>query len=283
MAIKGKKKSQKRGSQARRRPAAPPRPAVQPRRKTAWYRNPTIVAIVGALAIVAIAVIVWAVQKNREDAEALERKQDQLTNYTDRVRTVLQTMRTPAGAMAAAPTAIEDEQQAETLAKDVDSWAKDLQEAQGTFAGIAPAASVQSIHGLYTNAIQMYMLAARTYDLAANTPDTQTQTQALSLASTQRTQANALWTEATALLDRQRDSAELDPSGLTAPDGAAAGATPGQVPGQLPSDFPTGELPPGGGGGDTGGGDTGGGGNDGGGGGDNTGGGNDEGAGSDGP
>lgn len=280
MAIKGKKKSQKRGSQARRRPAAPPRPAVSPRRKTAWYRNPTIVAILGTLAIIAIAVIVWAVQSSREDAEALERKQNQLTNYTDRVRTVLQTMRTPVSAMAGAPATIEDEAQAEKLAKDADTWARELEEAQGTFAGIAPSAAVQSIHGLYTNALEMYVLAARTYDLAATTSDAKTQTEALNLATTQRTQADAIWTEATALLDRQRDAAEMDPSGLTAPGGAAPGATPGLDPGQLPTelptDIPTEELPQdGGGGGNQGGGDQGG--QQGG------GGGNDQGAGSNGP
>ena len=39
MAIKGKKKSQSRGSQGVRRPAAAPRPTVSARRKTSWWRT----------------------------------------------------------------------------------------------------------------------------------------------------------------------------------------------------------------------------------------------------
>ncbi|MFN2389188.1 MAG: hypothetical protein ABR575_06220, partial [Actinomycetota bacterium] len=40
MAIKGKKKSQSRGSQGQRRPAAAPRPTYAPRRATRWYQTP---------------------------------------------------------------------------------------------------------------------------------------------------------------------------------------------------------------------------------------------------
>ena len=277
MAIKGKKKSQKRGGQARRRPTAPPRPAVQPRRKTGWYRTPTAIAILGVLAIIAIGVTVWVLQSNREDAEALEQTQNELTNYTDRVRTVLQSMRTPVGAMAAAPPALEDSATAEQLAEDAASWVKDLQKAQGTLAGIPPRPSVRGLHTLYTNAIEIYVSAARTYELAASTTDAKTQTEALTLATAQRTQAGAIWTEATAQLDRERQEAELDPSGLTAPD--AAGATAPTVP-----TVPT--VPPGdggeGGGGGQGGGGQGGGGQGGGGQGGGGGGGGEKGAGSDG-
>ncbi|MDQ4095728.1 MAG: hypothetical protein M3174_05975 [Actinomycetota bacterium] len=267
MAIKGKKKSQKRGSQARRRPAAPPRPAVAPRR-TAWYRSQTGIAILGILALAIITVVVLRVQSAREASEELERRQDALDTYTDQVRTVLQSLRPAAAGMATAPPALEEPELAEELEKNAADWTKRIEEAQTQLGGAAPSGrvielepSVQNINNLYAQSISMYLTAARTYQLAA-TLDGTAQADALASATAQRGQASAVWTEATALLDKRRSSAEIDPSGLTAPDAPAAGETaPGTMPGPLPSGFPTEELPPegeippgeGGGGGDGGG------------------------------
>ena len=274
MAIKGKKKSQKRGSQARRRPAAPPRPALTPQRRTAWYRSQTGIAILGILAIIVIALVVTRVQSAREAGEELDQRQEALDTYTDEVRTVLQSLRPAAGAMTAAPPALEEDEQAEELEKSAADWTKQIEAAQTQFAGAAPSGrlietepSAQNIHNLYAQSVSMYLTAARTYELAA-TLDGTAQADALASATTQRGQASAVWTEATALLDKRRASAEIDPSGLTAPDAAAgAGAAPGTMPGELPSGFPTEELPPegevppddGGGGGQGGGGQGGGG------------------------
>ena len=236
MAIKGKKKSQKRGSQARRRPAAPPRTAVQPRRTVPWYRTPIAIAILGTLAIIAIGITVWVVQSNREDQQALEKKQEALTNYTDRVRNVLQTLRIPVEEMMAAPAALEDDKQAEALEKDAEAWTKDLQEIQGTFVGIVPDPSVQAAHSLFLHSIETYSSAAATYSLAATAGDADTQTQALGIASAHRDQASSLWTEATTLLDQRRSDAELELSGLTVPGATAPGTAPTGVP-------PTGGIP----------------------------------------
>ena len=271
MAIKGKKKSQKRGSQGARRPAAPPRPAVAPRRKTAWYRTQAGIAILGILAIVAISAAVIRVQSSREAAENLERRQEALDEYTDGVRTVLQSLRAPAGSMATVPPAIEDQEGSATLAEDAPGWSEQIEKAQVDFTNASPSGrvlelepSIQNIHTLYAQSIGMYLTSARTFELAAAT-DENLQPDALASASTQRTQASAIWTEATALLDKRRASADVDPSGLTAPDASAAGGgtAPGTTPGELPSGFPSeglppeGEIPPpppeGGGGGDGGG------------------------------
>jgi hypothetical protein len=251
MAIKGKKKSQKRGSQARRRPAAPPRPTVAPRRKTSWYRTPVGIAVLGTLAIIAISVAVIAIQNSREAADKLEKRQDALDTYTDEIRTVLQSLRPAAGAMAVAPPALEEENAAEELADTAADWSKQIEAAQANFTETAPAGrlielepSVQNIHTLYAQSISMYLTAARTYELAATT-DTKSQPDALASATAQRGQASAVWTEATALLDKRRASADIDPSGLTAPDAAAAGGAPGTAPGgDLPTGFPSEGLPP---------------------------------------
>lgn len=247
MAIKGKKKSQKRGSQAKRRPAAPPRPALQPRTRTPWYRSQTGIATLGILAVIAIGVTVWAIQNASEKAEALENKQETLDGYTDRVRGVLQTLRAPVGNMATAPPQLQDPEQAETLAKDAGAWMEDLEKAQTGFGRIAVEPEVQSIHNLYAQSIQIYISAARTYELAATTTDEKAQVDTLGLANTQRDQASAIWTEATSLLDQRREAAELDPSGLTAPNAPAGGPVPpapGEIPTGIPTEIPTDALPP---------------------------------------
>lgn len=253
MAIKGKKKSQNRGSQARRRPAPAPRPVVASRTKRAWYRSQTGIALLGILAIIAIGVTVVLIQNTQEAAAELDKRQEALDSYTNEIKTVLQTLRPAAGAMAAAPPALEDDKQATELEDSAAGWSKAIEQAQTSFAEVAPPGpllelepSVQNINNLYAQSIGIYLSAARTYELAATT-DPKSQADALAAATTQRGQASAVWTEATALLDKRRAGADIDPSGLTAPDAAAPSGAP---PGDLPTGFPTegqppeGEVPP---------------------------------------
>ena len=269
MAIKGKKKSQSRGSQARRRPAAPPRPTVSPRNKLPWYRNPKVIAALGTLGIILIGILVWTIQSNAEEQDRLEKRQEALDGYTDRIRSVVQTLRAPAQAMAAAPPTLADQEGADLLAEDAAGWVKEFEDAQVDFGKIVPEqqGSIPSAHNLYNQSIQIYLSAAKTLQLAAGS-EGETQTQALSIATTQRAEATAVWAEATALLDKDRDAAELDPSGVTPPETPAGGTAPGTSPpgglppGELPTEIPGGEAPTGGGeqGGEGGGGGQGGGG-----------------------
>lgn len=242
MAIKGKKKSQSRGSQARRRPAAPPRPTVAPRNTLPWYRNPKVIAALGTLAIILIGILVWTIQSNAEEQDRLEKRQETLDQYTDQIRTVVQTLRAPAQAMSTAPPAIADQEGADLLAEDAAGWVKEFEDAQVDFGKIVPEqqGSIPSAHNLYNQSIQIYLSAARTLQLAAGS-EGDTQTELLSLAATQRAQATAVWAEATALLDKDRDSAELDPSGVTPPETPASGTAPGTSP---PGGVPPGEVPP---------------------------------------
>ncbi|MDQ4142727.1 MAG: hypothetical protein M3198_03125 [Actinomycetota bacterium] len=264
MAIKGKKKSQKRGSQARRRPAAPPRAAVAPRRKAAWYSSTMGKAALGILAVIAFGVIFVLVQNARDEAAQLEKRQEALDSYTDELRSILQSLRPPAGAMAATPPALEEEEAASQLEEDAAGWVEQIEKAQTAFARVAPSGalleqepSIQNINNLYAQSLSIYLSAARTYQLAA-TVDAKAQADALAAASTQRGQASSIWTEATALLDKRRESADIDPSGLTAPDAAAgappAGAPPTDLPTDIPTDIPTEDLQPTDGGGGNGGG-----------------------------
>ena len=61
MAIKGKKKSQSRGSQGQRRPAAAPRPVYTGRRHTPWYKTTEGRLIGGMLIAVVVGVKIWLV------------------------------------------------------------------------------------------------------------------------------------------------------------------------------------------------------------------------------
>jgi hypothetical protein len=244
MAIKGKKKSQKRGSQAKRRPSAPPRPTVAPKRRLAWYRTPVgFIAVLTVLALIAGAII-WAVQGAREDARALQRQQDRLEDYTGKIRAVLQTVRAPVTEMAAAPAQLQDDAQAEQLATDANGWIRQLEDAQKEMGGVVPDESVQRATSLYSQSIQIYLTAASAYKLASGTGG-ETQVDAIALAAQQRAQASAVWTEATGILDDRRLASDLEPSGLAAPD--AAPPTGGQpVPPTIPTG-PPGGGPPGGG------------------------------------
>ena len=258
MAIKGKKKSQNRGSQARRRPAAPPRPAVTPKGQAlAWYRNPRIVAVLGTLAIILIGVIVLITQNNAEEADKLAKQQETLDEYTDEINALLQQLRDPATGLAEADPEFLDAKVAKELEKNAKEWATQFQEALQSFSQIVPSqqGSIEKIHNLYNQSIQIYMTAAGTYQLAAES-EGRPQQAALALAANQRTQAGAVWTEATALLDDERRAADLELSGLNAPDSPAAGAgtsPTGLPPGDLPTEIPTGEPPTDGGGGNDGG------------------------------
>ena len=252
MAIKGKKKSQKRGGQPRR-PSAPPRPLLQPKHRPRWYRTPLGLAVSSLVAIVVIGLVVYAVQNAGSNARALERRQEDIEKYTGELRAVLQRIRAPVGAMAAAPPTLADEKAAAALEKNASDWAKSLQEVQASFAATPPGDALTSANTVYLQALAGYLTAAKTYELAAGEIEpgaaAKGQQELLSLALQQRTSASALWTEATVILDRQRTAADLELSGLRAPDAAAAGAqpvpgAPGLPPG-LPGELPTGELPTG--------------------------------------
>ncbi|MDQ3985693.1 MAG: hypothetical protein M3280_04265 [Actinomycetota bacterium] len=252
MAIKGKKKSQKRGQP--RRPSAPPRPLLQPKQRPRWYRTPLGLTLTTLVAIVVVGLVIYAIQNAGSNARALQRRQDGIDKYTGEVRALLQKIRAPVGAMAAAPPTLADQEQAEQLEKAASDWARSLQEAQATFAAAPPGDALTSANTLYIQALAGYVNVAQTYELAAREmepgPGAKGQQELLSLATQQRTTASTLWTEATVILDRQRTAADLELSGLRAPDPGAQPPAPGApgLPPGLPGDLaPPGEAPEGGG------------------------------------
>src|SRR5918912_1080728 len=127
MAIKGKKKSQARGSQARRRPATAPRPYGGGRPTTPWYATTggkTVLAIAGAAVVVAV---MWGVANAQSHERDLQRRQRSLNAYTDQVRAVLAMISPVTSAMDRAPTQASSKVGA-TLKKQSSDWVKGLQQ-----------------------------------------------------------------------------------------------------------------------------------------------------------
>ena len=192
--------------------------------------------------MVLIGVVVWAVQKSSDEAKQLENRQEVLDGYSAEVRTVLQSLRAPIGAMTAAPPTIEQPKLAEQLVDDASAWLDDLEGAQTQFGGVVATTPVRSVNNLYAQAIQIYITAAKAY-IIAGSAEGEVQSDTLVLAGTQRLQASSIWTEATALLDAMLKDAELDPSGLPAPDAPPPGTAPPVTSGEFPTGIPTDQAP----------------------------------------
>jgi hypothetical protein len=256
MAIKGKKKSQKKGGQAKRRPAAAPRPVVQPRRKPPWYGT-MVGRAVALIVLIVVASIAFAlIQNARDNAEATEQRQDRLDTYTDEVRAIVQQLRptlTVMGEIQAPPP----KDELKDLQKDATTWLQALGSVQVPQLRPAPGPAEADPSTFFTHSIQLYGTAAQDIAAALASTDAAAQAQNLSSATALRTQAGALWNEGVEALDAIREEEGLSASNLTPPDPAAAEGAAGQPPvpggGGVPPGLPE-DLPIDGGGGGAGGG-----------------------------
>jgi hypothetical protein len=245
MAIKGKKKSQKRGSQAKRRPASAPRQAPVARR-VPWYRSQAF-RVLALLTLLIVGSIIIVLVKNAQDAkDELAAKQDKLDAYTTQVKALVLDVQGPATEMATIQPAGITPEQVDKLTKSSDNWTKVLGTAQGKLVEFPQAAGTTEATALFGQSLQLYVTAAKTYQLALELSGDQ-QVQAIQTAGEIKAQAGTLWTQATTSLDAALAKQELEPSGIPPPD-APTSTTPGA--GQpLPTDIPTDLVPPGGGGG----------------------------------
>jgi hypothetical protein len=210
MAIKGKKKPAKRGSQARRRPVSAPRP-VAPVRKPSWYRTTQGLVAAGAGAIIIVIVALWAIANARSDAAELEDRQGALRTYTDGIRGFIETINGPASEMSGA-AGLSDGQ----LARKTRAWTKAFTGAQAQLSQLAPAAGTESTNRLIQNSFFLYSSAAQTFSLVPDT-DGKNKDKLTTQGATQLVAAGGVFTEAITLLDAARSEAELSASGLSAP------------------------------------------------------------------
>jgi hypothetical protein len=211
MAIKGKKKSQRRGSQARRRPATAPRPVIPTGRRVPWYRTAALIADRAA------------------DNERLERRQAGLDDYADRLKGVVQTMSETASQMTQAPSAPEDPR-VEELGKDAQEWITSLGKAQVEASKVTPVEGVETAHQLVAEAIGAYINAANAYQLVPSTTDEARADQLIN-ASGQRDLAGRLLQTAINELDTALTAADMNPSGIAPPAPAAPIAPGAPAPG----------------------------------------------------
>jgi hypothetical protein len=219
MAIKGKKKPAKRGSQARRRPVSAPRP-VAPVRKPPWYRTTQGLVAAGAAAIVVVIVALLAIANARSDAAELEDRQAALRAYTERVQSFIQTVNGPVSEMSGAPELSDRE-----LATQTRAWTRSFTSAQAELSQMAPAAGTESTNRLIQNSFFLFGSAAQAYSLVPEA-EGETKDKLKAQGATQVAAAGGVFNEAVTLLDEARRDAELSSSGLSAP----GLAPPGQAP-----------------------------------------------------
>jgi hypothetical protein len=247
MAIKGKKKSGSRGSQARRRPAAAPRPIVgAARQKTPWYNTATGRVVAALLVVLVVAGIGSAIAINRSNAREQDERREAVEDYVGEVASIAQSTATPIGEMSAiAPGAPAD--QLEALKENAEGWSTDIEAAASRVAALQ-AEVPPEVDGLHPYFQQYFSLYSNTAKLLIDAADAEGKQQAdlLTRATELRGNAEAIWGATTQQLDDELiDELGGDPSGLTSPAMAAAS---GAIP-----------TTPGGGGGQGGGGQGGGG------------------------
>ena len=231
MALKGKKKSQSRGSQGRRRPAAAPRAAYASRAKQPWYGTTAGRAVAALVLVIAIIAIVAFVQ-SRPNTANLTQRQNALDQYTGDIRGLLQGITPAAVAENSVPNKL-SAKDAKKLVTKSQSWTTQLTKAQQSVGGVtAPTPSTQSANVLFVESIQLYSQAATIYGLASSTSPA-VQPRMLASGANLRNQATALWQEGINILDQARTQAKMVPSQLRIP--TAGAVAPPSPPAPSPS------------------------------------------------
>jgi hypothetical protein len=220
MAIKGKKKSQTRGSQARRRPATAPRVVTSRHTHTPWYQTSggrVIAALIVVLMLTGVGIVVAQVNAsgNRE-----EKRREALDAYTREIRSVGQSISGAALEMQQLTAQPPREKDMAGLEEQAEDWV-------GTFTGARPEpdlrapSGLSSLSPLFARSVDAYSSAATTYGLAAKAA-TEDRAGLFTLAAQQQSIAVGVWVSAVGVLDEARAAQDMDPSGLDTP-GAAPG------------------------------------------------------------
>lgn len=223
MAIKGKKKSGNRGSQARRRPAAAPRPvAAASRHKDPWYNTAAGRVIAATLVVLLIAGIGALIAKNRSDASEKQKRLEAIEDYTNEVTALVQSAAPSVGAMSAVVPGAEAEQ-LETLKEDAEGWTTEIEAAAGRASGIQAPEAIRPIHAFFGESFQLYLTTARLKGNAADA-EGKAQQDLLTRAAEVQARADAVWGNAVLQLDEELGELGGDPSGLQSPGMAGAQA-----------------------------------------------------------
>lgn len=217
MALKGKKKSRSRGSQARRKPAAAPRPAYGAKAKPPWYKT-TAGMVIAFVVLASLAIfILWFTADQRSEEQALETQKEELDTFTGQLRGLVQSL-TPVATDLSTASELEDAE----LEKQVESWKNQLSETQTTAAQLLPPSGLEVVNGLLTQSILLYVQSAEQYELLPSL-EGKTREQVAAKAGASFSSANSIFASIIELLDAQRAEVEMNESGLSTP---ATGAAP---------------------------------------------------------
>lgn len=220
MAIKGKKKSQSRGSQGARRPASAPRPTpARSRRHTPFFKTRDGLLIIGIFVLVFLGVIAWLIGSARERAQELDAERAALEQYSEQAEAFLSQANEPIREMV--DVTEPSEEVLETLAEDAEGWKTDLQAVQGSLAQILPDPQVTEVNQLFNEALALYSASADTFALVPEARG-DLRDQIFMRAAVQRDTASALFETAIGVLNRMRADKDMSASGLLPPAGPPA-------------------------------------------------------------
>ncbi|HEX2058173.1 MAG TPA: hypothetical protein VHI71_07365 [Actinomycetota bacterium] len=258
MAIKGKKKSQTRGSQGQRRPAAAPRPVYTGRRRDPWYKTTEGRLIGGMLIAVVVGVAIWLIADAQNKSRERSETREALETYADSVRSFTNAL----GPVAEDMSLVEADPDIDALKKDAKKWSTDLSAAQAQIVAVPPPDEAVVAGRLFEQSLTSFLSAARTYESAADA-DGDLQAELLAQATEEREQARTLFETAVLALDAELQEVGGENSRLSLPAGTPPTPDPAASPGSSTIEIPTDTGGEGGGkGGGQGGGNRGGGGGD---------------------
>ncbi|HEV2756171.1 MAG TPA: hypothetical protein VG318_10415 [Actinomycetota bacterium] len=222
MAIKGKKKSQQRGSQGQRRPAAAPRPVYTGRKHTPWYKTTEGRLIGGMIIAVIVGVSIWAIADAQNKSKERTQQREALEEYVASVRAFATTIGPVAEEMSLVAAGEPDFEQ---LAKDAPTWSEDLAAAQAQVATLSPPDGADVANSLFLQSLESYAGAARTFESVGDA-EGDLRTELLALANIEVEQAAALFGLGVDALDEELVEVDGELSNLSIPQGT----TPAQPP-----------------------------------------------------
>lgn len=233
MAIKGKKRSQKRPKTTRPRTVAAARPAT-PARAAPFHRTFEGQFAAILIALVLIGVVMFEMAERSAEAARDDARRETLSSFTNEIRALVGDSTQAVQEMNGAPFNTEDAAAIASLDDRARSWVEALEGVGARAVAIQPPDGVEAVARITGQAFQAYSGAARTYRLVPDA-DERLQGNLLERATAQRDHASQLLLVALQILDSEREEVGMNPAGI-------------QSPGTLPPIIPTPEATGGGGG-----------------------------------
>ena len=215
MAIKGKKRSQKRPKTTRPRPVAAARPAT-PARAAPFHRTFEGQFAAILIVLVLIGVVMFEMADRSAEAARDDARRETLSAFTDEIRALVGDSTQAVQEMNGAPFNTEDAAAIASLDDRAGSWVEALEGVGARAVAIQPPDGVEAVARITGQAFQAYSGAARTYRLVPDA-DGRLQGNLLERATAQRDHAGQLLLVALQILDNERDEVGMNPAGIQSP------------------------------------------------------------------